>query len=56
MKEDSKTKSGLRFALATILIDAIGIGIIFPIMPDLLLDLGITAVSDAAYYGDIVRC
>lgn len=39
------------FAVTTILLDAIGIGLIFPIMPDLLLDLGIENVSDAALYG-----
>lgn len=44
-------QAGLGFALATILLDAIGIGLIFPIMPDLLLDLGIDTVSDATLYG-----
>ena len=39
------------FAVSTIFVDAIGIGLIFPIMPDLLADLGITDVSDAALYG-----
>lgn len=39
------------FAVATILMDAIGIGLIFPIMPDLLADLGISNLSDAAIYG-----
>ena len=44
-------QAGLGFALATILLDAIGIGLIFPIMPDLLLDLGIETVSNATLYG-----
>ena len=44
-------KTGLQFALGTILLDAIGVGLIFPIMPDLLLDLGIDTISDATLYG-----
>ncbi len=44
-------KAGLGFALGTILLDAIGVGLIFPIMPDLLLDLGIDTVSNATLYG-----
>lgn len=47
----STKKAGLGFALATILLDAIGIGLIFPIMPDLLLDLGIDTISKATLYG-----
>ncbi len=47
----NKYKAGMGFAIATVLLDAIGIGIIFPIMPDLLLDLGIDSVSNAALYG-----
>ncbi len=39
------------FAVATLFVDAIGIGLIFPILPDLLADLGISNVSDAALYG-----
>ncbi len=51
MSRQTKTKAGMGFAVATIFVDAIGIGLIFPIMPDLLADLGIQSVSDAALYG-----
>ncbi len=44
-------QAGLGFALATILLDAIGVGLIFPIMPDLLESLGFDTVSDATLYG-----
>ena len=47
----TKSKAGMGFAVATIFVDAIGIGLIFPIMPDLLADLGIENISDAALYG-----
>lgn len=39
------------FAVATIFLDALGIGLIFPIMPDLLADLDIENISDAALFG-----
>ena len=51
MRHRTKSKAGMGFAVATIFVDAIGIGLIFPIMPDLLADLGIKSVSDAAIYG-----
>ena len=51
MSRKTKTKAGMGFAVATIFVDAIGIGLIFPIMPDLLADLGINSVADAALYG-----
>ena len=51
MLRQTKSKAGMGFAVATIFVDAIGIGLIFPIMPDLLADLGIKSVSDAALYG-----
>ena len=38
-------------ALATVAIDAIGIGIIFPVMPDLLLSLGLDDIGSAALWG-----
>lgn len=46
--------AGFRFALTTVAIDAVGIGIIFPVMPDLLLSLGIESVSDAALWGGLL--
>jgi len=51
MAKRTKSKAGMGFAVATIFVDAIGIGLIFPIMPDLLADLGIESISDAALYG-----
>jgi DHA1 family tetracycline resistance protein-like MFS transporter len=51
MRHQTKSNAGMGFAVATIFVDAIGIGLIFPIMPDLLADLGIKTVSDAALYG-----
>lgn len=51
MSQKSKPKAGIGFAIATIFLDAIGIGLIFPIMPDLLADLGVKSVSSAALYG-----
>ena len=51
MRRQTKTKAGMGFAVVTIFVDAIGIGLIFPIMPDLLADLGIQSTADAALYG-----
>ncbi len=51
MRLQTKSKAGMGFAVATIFVDAIGIGLIFPIMPDLLADLGIQTVANAALYG-----
>lgn len=43
--------AGKWFAFATVLLDAIGVGIIFPIMPDLLVELGQFSIAEAAFYG-----
>jgi len=51
MAVSTPSKAGMGFAVSTIFVDAIGIGLIFPIMPDLLADLGIGSISDAALYG-----
>ncbi len=42
------------FILATLLIDAIGIGIIFPILPDLMAKVGAGTVADGAFWGGIL--
>ncbi|HHL20599.1 MAG TPA: MFS transporter [Aliiroseovarius sp.] len=42
------------FILATLLIDAIGVGIIFPIMPDLLARVGAGSVADSAFWGGVL--
>ena len=42
------------FILATVLIDAIGIGLIFPIMPDLMDRVGASSTADGAFLGGIL--
>lgn len=42
------------FILATLLIDAIGIGIVFPIMPDLMARVGAATTAEGAFWGGIM--
>ncbi|MCK0096903.1 MFS transporter [Yoonia sp. F2084L] len=42
------------FILATLLIDAIGIGIVFPIMPDLMDRVGATSTAEGAFWGGVM--
>ncbi|MFT4715117.1 MAG: DHA1 family tetracycline resistance protein-like MFS transporter [Paracoccaceae bacterium] len=42
------------FLLITVALDSIGIGIIMPVMPDLLLELGATDLSQAATWGGVM--
>ena len=42
------------FILATLLIDAIGIGIVFPIMPDLMDRVGASSTAEGALLGGIM--
>ncbi len=51
MRHQTRSKAGKGFAVATVLLDAIGIAMIFPILPALLAELGIHKVADAALYG-----
>ena len=44
----------VRFVLATIIIDAIGFGIIMPVMPDLLMEVGKMDVAAAARFGGLL--
>ena len=44
----------LFFVLATVAIDAIGIGIIIPVMPDLMLEVGAGTLGSAAVWGGIL--
>ncbi|HSM42438.1 MAG TPA: TCR/Tet family MFS transporter [Afifellaceae bacterium] len=44
-------KNAVLFVFVTVLLDAIGIGIIIPVMPDLLTELSDLPLSDAAYWG-----
>ena len=49
-----KTNSAISVIFFTVVLDITGIGIIFPIMPDLLQELGVTTVSSAALWGGIL--
>jgi DHA1 family tetracycline resistance protein-like MFS transporter len=54
MMTDSTTgtdKRAFTIILVTVVLDTMGLGIIFPIMPDLLEILGIESVADAALWG-----
>lgn len=44
----------LSFILMTVLIDAIGIGLIFPVMPDLLTEVTGQTLADAALWGGVL--
>jgi len=48
------TDAGIRFAFATVAIDAAGIGLILPVMPELLLSLGMHSISEAALWGGVM--
>ncbi len=53
--EPSQTSfKSISFIFVTVVLDITGIGIIFPIMPDLLEELGIDRVADAALWGGIL--
>ncbi|MCC1493746.1 MFS transporter [Cognatishimia sp. F0-27] len=42
------------FILATLMIDAIGVGIVFPIMPDLMDRVGATSTAEGAFWGGVM--
>jgi DHA1 family tetracycline resistance protein-like MFS transporter len=42
------------FILATLMIDAIGVGIVFPIMPDLMDRVGASSTAEGAFWGGIM--
>jgi DHA1 family tetracycline resistance protein-like MFS transporter len=42
------------FILATLLLDAIGVGIVFPIMPDLMDRVGAASTAEGAFWGGIL--
>ncbi|GFE63045.1 TCR/Tet family MFS transporter [Litoreibacter roseus] len=42
------------FILITVMIDAMGIGLILPVMPELIMDVRETSISDAAVWGGIL--
>ncbi|MCL4141970.1 UNVERIFIED_CONTAM: hypothetical protein GTU68_005233 [Idotea baltica] len=47
-------KLAIYFVLITVVIDAMGIGIIMPVMPDLIRELRGTGLSDAALWGGVL--
>lgn len=49
-----QNRGALWFILATILLDAVGIGIVFPIMPDLMERVGAANTADGAFMGGIL--
>ncbi|WP_425037945.1 MFS transporter [Primorskyibacter sp. S187A] len=42
------------FILATLMIDAIGVGIVFPIMPDLMVRVGAGSTAEGAFWGGLM--
>lgn len=50
----SKTRLSVYFVLFTVMLDAIGFGLIMPVMPELMLDLGTSDLSQAALWGGIL--
>ena len=48
------SRLALFFVLATVAIDAIGIGIIVPVMPDLILEVGGGTIGSAAVWGGVL--
>lgn len=44
----------LTFILLTVLLDAIGIGLIFPVMPDLMIEVTGRSLADAALWGGVL--
>ncbi|MCK0139557.1 MFS transporter [Aliiroseovarius sp. F47248L] len=50
----TSNRSAIWFILATILLDAVGIGIVFPIMPDLMQRVGASNTADGAFWGGIL--
>ena len=54
IKSSETTHKSIWFIFFTVVLDITGIGIIFPIMPDLLEELGIENVADAALWGGVL--
>lgn len=50
----TRSRLAVIFIVATILIDGIGIGLIFPVMPDLIRDLTGRSLADAAIWGGVL--
>ena len=54
MKPNRKGKAALFFIFITVLIDVIGLGIIIPVVPSLIIDLTGQTISNAAEYGGLL--
>ncbi len=54
MKLNKKGKAALFFIFITVLIDVIGLGIIIPVVPSLIIDLTGQTISNAAEYGGLL--
>lgn len=50
----SVPKGAMAFIVATIVLDAVGVGIIFPIMPDLMDEIGATSTANGALLGGLL--
>lgn len=49
-----KNRKALWLILATLMLDAIGVGLVFPIMPDLMARVGADSTADGAFLGGIM--
>ena len=54
MKPNKKGKAALFFIFITVFIDVIGLGIIIPVVPSLIIDLTGQTISNAAEYGGLL--
>lgn len=54
MRQRSPGRNALFFILITILIDALGLGIIIPVLPELIMELTGETLSEAAFYGGML--
>lgn len=54
MEQQTKGRNALVFIFVTVVLDTIGIGVIFPIMPDLLADLGYDNIGEAALWAGLL--
>ncbi len=50
----TRPRLALAFILATVTLDAIGIGLVFPVMPDLITEVTGDALADAALWGGLL--
>jgi len=49
-----KNKASLFFIIVTVMLDAMGIGLIMPVMPELIRDVSNTSMADAAFWGGLL--